>query len=100
KIEDYINNKVMYKNELRQSMINLKNHLSNKENLKQFLEQSFFNNETASFCLCIADDNESFHIFNGRDVIEKLVQNIVLVDNSRGEQKVIFKSPVGRDGQV
>jgi len=86
--EDYKKDKQKYKNMLRRPMKELKQKLQIKDTLRVFLEKSFFNAGEVTY-LTIKNDN-SFHVFHSRDVVKILTDNII-VKNSKGEQKVIFK---------
>jgi hypothetical protein len=87
--KEYKKNKVHFKNLLRGPMQALKERLQNKETLKVFLEKSFFNAGEVSYLTIKHDD--SFYIFRDEDVVKALTENIN-VENSAGEQKVIFKT--------
>ena len=62
--------------------------MQNKETLKAFFEKSFFNAGEVDY-LTIKYNN-SFHVFRNSDVVKILTEKIS-VENSIGEQKVIFK---------
>lgn len=87
--EIYKKNKKRYKNLLKEPMQRLKERLQNKETLKVFLEKSFFNAGEVAY-LTIKNNN-FFHVFRDNDVVKILTDNIT-VENSVGEQKVIFKT--------
>lgn len=86
--KEYKQKKVYYKNLLREPMQALKEKLQDKETLKAFFEKSFFNAGEAVY-LTIKNNN-AFYIFHSNDVVKILTENIG-VENSIGEQKVIFK---------
>lgn len=86
--EEYKQNKLHYKSMLRQPMQKLKERLQNKETLKAFFEKSFFNAGEVSYLTI--KYNDFFHVFRNDDVVKILTENIG-VENSKGEQKVIFK---------
>lgn len=86
--KEYKRNKIHYKNLLKGQMQILKEKLQNKETLKAFFEKSFFNAGEVSY-LTIKNIN-AFYVFHNNDVVKILTENIS-VENSAGEQKVIFK---------
>lgn len=88
KFEEYKQNKIFYKDQLKKLMQKLKERMQNKETLRAFLEKSFFNAGEVTY-LTIKDNN-CFNVFHGDDVVRILTDKII-VDNSKGEQKVIFK---------
>lgn len=86
--EKYKQDKSHYKGLLRKPMQKLKERLQNKETLKAFFEKSFFNAGEVSYLTI--KYNDSFHVFRNSDVVKVLTEDIS-VENSQGEQKVIFK---------
>lgn len=88
KFEEYKQNKIFYKNQLKKLMQKLKERMQNKETLRAFLEKSFFNAGEVAY-LTIKQNN-CFNVFHGDDIVKILTENIS-VENSKGEQKVIFK---------
>jgi len=98
---EYLQNKVSCKDKLREKMINLKEHLTIKENLKEYLEKMIFNKEEVNFL--VMKDNDNQHIYFRDDVIEILINN-TSVQNSQAikegdtpEQKVIIKCKNNKD---
>ncbi len=85
---EYKQNKSYYKELLKDPMRQLKEKLQNEGTLEAFFEKSFFNAGEVTY-LTIKYNN-SFHIFHRVDVVRVLTDNIS-VENSRGDQKVIFK---------
>ncbi|TSC91855.1 MAG: hypothetical protein CEN92_179, partial [Candidatus Berkelbacteria bacterium Licking1014_96] len=88
KFEKYKQNKIFYKNRLRKLMQKIKIRMQNKETLRAFLEKSFFNAGEVTY-LTIKHNNY-FNVFHGDDAV-KILTDKINVDNSKGEQKVIFK---------
>jgi hypothetical protein len=96
--EDYTTynaNKNEYKELLREKMVNLKNHLSIKENLHEYLNLIMFKSGEVDFL--VMKDFDSQYIYHASDVLETLLNNVV-VENSRAikigdvaEQKVVIK---------
>ncbi|MFH1193751.1 MAG: hypothetical protein V1661_02025 [bacterium] len=86
--KEYEQNKSYYKNLLKGPMQVLKERLQDKETLKAFFEKSFFN--AGEVIYLTIKHNNAFYVFHSDDVIKILTENIV-VDNSIGEQKVVFK---------
>lgn len=85
----YKKNKAYFKNLLKIPMQALKEKLQNKETLHVFMEKSFFNAGEVSYLTI--KDNDSFYVFRNSDVVKVLSENSS-VENSKGEQKVIFKT--------
>ncbi len=85
---EYLENKNYYKSLLSQKMINLKDKLSFRETLEAFLDKSFFNAGEVQYLTI--KQNDIFHVFHRDDVLSVLTEEIS-VENSRGNQKVIFK---------
>lgn len=97
---DYTKNKVKYKKLLQKPMTKLKDYLQDKENLKNYLKFVFTNLEDG-FLLIIEYSDHSYYIFDMDEVIDKLTENIIVI-NSRARsycdmdsQKVIFKIKIG-----
>jgi len=88
KFEEYKQNKIFYKDRLKKSMQKLKERLQNEETLRVFLEKSFFNAGEVTY-LTIKHNN-CFNVFHSDDAVKVLADGIN-VENSKGEQKVIFK---------
>jgi hypothetical protein len=93
--ETYNTNKSHYKEMLREKMINLKNHLSIRENLREYLNLIMFKSGEVDFL--VMKDWDTQHIYHANDVLNTLLDNVI-VDNSRAikigdvaEQKVIIK---------
>lgn len=96
KYEDYLIKKDEYKELLREKMVNLKEHLSVKENLYEFLNLIIFKNGDVDF-LVMKDKNLQY-IYHSTDVLKILLDNVE-ISNSQAlkvgnvpEQKVIIKS--------
>jgi len=95
KREDYLSNKDVYKIQLANNMLDLKNYLLNDKNKKNFLFKAFFNDEEVDYFTVFC--NNFFHVFNAKDVIKTLFSNIEVRNSKartrlqRDNQKVIFK---------
>ena len=92
---EYLQTKASCKYKLREKMIQLKEHLNKKENLKEYLEKMIFNNDEVNFL--VMKDNDNQCIYFKDDVIDVLINN-TSVQNSQAikegdtpEQKVIIK---------
>lgn len=94
--EEYTNNKNMYKELLREKMVNLKNHLSIRENLSEYLNLIIFKNGEVDFL--VMKDKDSQYIYYSTEVLNVLLDNIEIFNSvamKKGdfpEQKVIIKS--------
>lgn len=95
KREDYLKNKIKYKQKLQGPMRKLAQKLSQKNLLEGFIDKAMFNSGEVDFLVIKSDDK--FFVFSGREVVETLALNIV-VENSKArsknqldDQKVIFK---------
>jgi hypothetical protein len=93
--EEYKANKTYYKDLLREKMIQLKDHLSVLENLREYLSLIMFKNEEVNFL--VMKDKEQQYIYYFEDVLNTLLENVE-VFNSKAlkagdvpEQKVIIK---------
>jgi len=96
--DEYLKNKVKYKEKLKISMIKLANELNDQKKLEAFLYKAIFNSGEVDF-LVIKEEGE-FHVFYNKDVVNCLSQNFQ-IENSKarrsGEidaQKVVFKVSV------
>lgn len=95
KREDYLKNKIIYKMKLQKPMVVLKNKLTNKNKLRLLLNKGLFNSGEVDFL--VIKDNNLFHIFYNKDVLE-LLTNLMVPENSKAKtknqldnQKVVFK---------
>lgn len=84
---DYVTSKKNYKRKIIPFMIKLKEYLSNKENLSDFFNKSFFDKKVDFFVIY---DDETFHIFD-KDEVWKTFLDYFEVDNSSTFQKVVFR---------
>jgi hypothetical protein len=95
KREEYLKNKAIYKEKLKEPMKELAQKLKDKNLLAAFIDKGMFNSGEVDFF--VVKDKEIFHIFWGKDVVDVLSQNFD-VENSKAKtknqfdaQKVIFK---------
>lgn len=93
--DTYNTNKGQYKELLREKMVSLKNHLSVRDNLHEYLNLIMFKSGEVDF-LVMKDWNIQY-IYHASDVLETLLNNVI-VENSRAikigdvaEQKVVIK---------
>jgi hypothetical protein len=93
--ETYNSNKNHYKQLLREKMITLKNHLSIKDNLREYLNLIMFKNGEVDF-LVMKDANVQY-IYYASEVLDVLLNNVVVLNSGAiksgdvAEQKVIIK---------
>lgn len=87
KYEDYQSSKDTYKRKIITLMVKLKEYLSDKENLSDFFNKSFFDKRVDFFVIY---DDEIFHIFD-KDEVWQTFLDYFEVDNSSTFQKVVFK---------
>ncbi|MEM4313626.1 MAG: hypothetical protein QXH95_06195 [Thermoplasmata archaeon] len=92
---EYLKDKLKYKNKLSPIMRDIKERLSKKNLLEAFLDKSLFNSGEVNFFV-IKQEN-AFHIFLNKDVVKTFSRNIS-VENSIARrkdqvdaQKVVFK---------
>lgn len=92
---EYVKNKIVYKQKLQEPMRKLCEKLKQKRLLGAFLDKSIFNSGEVDFL--VVKDKEVFHIFLNKDVINVLTNNFE-VENSKARsegqldaQKVVFK---------
>lgn len=102
--DDYIKDKAYYKKKLQEPMRELCNKLKEKRLLEAFLDKSLFNSGEVDFF--VIKEQELFHIFWSRDVVEVLAHNYE-VENSKAknknqfdDQKVIFKVAGRTHGEI
>jgi len=93
--DEYLKNKLKYKNRLAAQMIKIKNYLSEKRKLKGFLSLAFFNGNEVDFL--VIKQNEVFNVFESKEVVD-IISNHIIVDTSQKRkdtdvpnQKVVFK---------
>lgn len=93
--DTYNSNKNHYKELLREKMIALKNHLSVKENLHEYLNLIMFKNGEVDFL--VMKDASVQYIYYAPEVLETLLNNVVVLNSGAikvgdiAEQKVIIK---------
>lgn len=93
--EEYQNNKIESKNNLKKPMEEIKDKLLNKDRLEAFLSKSLFNSGEVQY-LTIFDEEENIHIFYSFDVIKALKEQLEVVNskarsiNQFDNQKVVF----------
>lgn len=92
---EYKENKMIYKEKLKEPMTELKNRLQEKRRLAAFINKAMFNGGEVNY-LSIKDGSK-FHVFSSVDVVRILAENLT-VENSYAKtekqvdrQKVIFK---------
>ncbi|MEO0097196.1 MAG: hypothetical protein ABIK78_03760 [candidate division WOR-3 bacterium] len=102
--EEYLNNKEFYKKKLQEPMRKLCEKLKEKRILKAFIDKSMFNSGEVNFL--VIKEEEIFHIFWSREVIEVLSNNYE-VENSKkrgknqfDDQKVVFKVSGKTHGEI
>lgn len=102
--DEYLKNKMIYKQELQKWMRKLCEKLKDKKILRAFLDKAIFNSGEVDFL--VIKDEDLFHVFWGKDVIKILSDNIQ-VENSKarrkGEfdaQKVVFKYKEKTIGEI
>ena len=95
KREEYLKNKSLYKNLLKENMRELCRKLREKRVLAAFIDKSMFNSGEVDFLVIKYQDK--FHIFSGKEVVKVLSENFE-VENSKAraknqmdDQKVVFK---------
>lgn len=94
--EEYVNEKQHYKELLREKMVNLKNHLCLKENLREYLNLIIFKNGEVHFL--VMKDKGLQYIYESSEVLDVLLNNVEVFNSSalkKGdipEQKVVIKS--------
>ena len=93
--EEYKQNKAIYKEQLKKSMIELKEKLQNKTRVKSFFNKALFNFGEVKYLT--VKHNDVFHVFLNNDVNKAFSDNLI-VENSKSRsavsydaQKVIFK---------
>lgn len=94
--EEYQQNKSHYKGLLREKMVNLKNHLSDLDNLKEYLSLIITNVGEVHYI--VFQDGPNHYIFDAVQVIDTIAIN-AQVENSKAlkvgdnpEQKVVIKT--------
>ncbi len=87
KHEQYQDNKKAVKENVKFHMTQLKDYLSNRSSLYNFVNKSFFDNRVDYFVIY---HDDTFHIFDRSEAI-KSFSNCLTVDNNRTFQKVILK---------
>ena len=94
----YLKNKKMYKNKLKEPMIQLCKELQTKVILESFFAKSIFNGGEVNYLTVLLDNY--FHIFAAKDVTSTLT-NRLTIENSKARirtqtdaQKVLFKDRV------
>mgnify|MGYP001089925635 CR=1 FL=1 len=104
KRDDYLRNKDIFKEKLKQPMRELCSKLNDKKILKAFIDKAMFNSGEVEF-LVIKDEGK-FHVFWSREVVEILSDNYN-VENSKAriknqfdDQKVIFKVSGRTHGEI
>lgn len=85
--ESYQSSKKLYKKKIIPYMTELKKYLSNKKNLSNFLNKSFFDKKVDFFVIY---DDEIFHVFDKEEVWQTFL-NYFEVDTNSTFQKVVFK---------
>jgi hypothetical protein len=97
---EYQKNKTHYKTLLREKMVDFKDHLSIKDNLKEYLSLVITNFGDVNYVV-MKDDTNQF-IFDANEVIDTIVSNGIIA-NSRAikngdtpEQKVLITIPQGK----
>jgi hypothetical protein len=97
---EYQGNKTNYKNLLREKMIDFKDHLSVKDNLKEYL--SLVITKSGDVDYIVMKDKTDHFIFNANEAIDTIVSNAVVVNSKaiKGgdtpEQKVLITIPSGK----
>ncbi len=93
--EDYLKNKLEFKEKLSKVMLTLKEYLSNKKKLRAFFSLAFFNGNEVDF-LVIKQDKQ-FIVFDSKEVVNVLTENILVETSQKrrlnefDNQKVVFK---------
>lgn len=93
--DTYNSNKNHYKELLREKMITLKNHLSIKENLHEYLNLIIFKNGEVDFL--VMKDTDVQYIYYASEVLDVLLNNVIVLNSGAikegdvAEQKVIIK---------
>lgn len=93
--ETYNSNKNYYKQMLREKMIALKNHLTIRDNLREYLNLIMFKNGEVDF-LVMKDINTQY-IYYAPEVLDVLLDNVIVLNSGAiktgdvAEQKVIIK---------
>lgn len=102
--DEYLRNKDKYKIKLQKPMRKLCEKLKEKRLLAAFIDKSIFNSGEVDFL--VIKEEEFFHVFWGREVVEILVDNYS-VENSKAraknqfdDQKVIFKVEGTTHGEI
>jgi len=97
---EYKENKDHYKSLLREKMIAFKEHLSDPENLREYLSLVFTNSGEVHFI--VMKDGANHYIFDAEEAIQTIVDN-AKVTNSKArkagdtpEQKVLVTIPKGK----
>lgn len=98
---EYQQNKPHYKGLLREKMVNLKNHLSDLDNLKDYLRFIITNVDEVHYM--VFQDGQNHYIFDAVQVIDIIAIN-ARVENSKAlkvgdnpEQKVVIKTKNSQD---
>lgn len=97
-LQEYERDTARFKNLLAPAMRALADVLKDPENLRLFFKRTFFNSEDVDY-LTILSDPWKFSTFSRAEVLDVLVFNATVLC-SEGDQKVIFKYPVGLNGRV
>ena len=94
-IDDYKENKPLFKSRLRPHMRALRSKLEDTGRLSAFFEKAMFNADEVKYLTILHD--EQFHVFHRQDVIHVLATQISVKNsqarnfNQTSEQKVVFK---------
>jgi len=98
--EEYTGNKAHYKSLLQNKMVAFKDHLSNVDNLKEYLSLVFTNSGEVDFI--VMKDGTNQYVFKAMEAIDTIVK-VANVVNSKSrkagdtaEQKVLITIPKGK----
>jgi len=102
--DEYLKDKEKYKKKLQIPMRKLCSKLQEEKLLAAFIDKSMFNSGEVDFL--VIKENNIFHVFYHKDVIETLVQHYQ-VENSKAkgknqidDQKVVFKVQEKTHGEI
>lgn len=104
KREEYIKNKILYKEKLKKYMQALANLLKRPKILEAFLDKAIFNSGEVNFL--VVKDDQTFHVFWCRDVV-KVLSESYNIETSKArrkgqldDQKVLFRAKGVTHGEI